>query len=198
MSLWGWRDGSAVRYTHCSHRGLELSSWDPHGGSHPSVTPVHRSVCQAGWLLRLRWNAKAEGPLCMLGPARESQALGTHCLGSKVTKWKGPDLWFKQPEFKSWSSQWLTIILLLSWKRNLDPSASVYSFLNLGHVFLFLVTVTIYPKKITCGTRRLFGHTVYGAQLEVLCTVKLQVFGHIASTHPGRRQQWLSYSPYLL
>jgi len=33
----GWRDGSAVKSTDCSSRGLEFNSQQPHGGSKPSV-----------------------------------------------------------------------------------------------------------------------------------------------------------------
>jgi hypothetical protein len=32
-----WRDGSAVKSTGCSSRGLEFNSQQPHGGSQPSV-----------------------------------------------------------------------------------------------------------------------------------------------------------------
>ena len=34
---WAWRDGSAVRSTHCSSRGPEFNSQQPHGDSQPSV-----------------------------------------------------------------------------------------------------------------------------------------------------------------
>jgi hypothetical protein len=33
----GWRDGSAVKSTDCSSRGLEFNSQQLHGGSQPSV-----------------------------------------------------------------------------------------------------------------------------------------------------------------
>jgi hypothetical protein len=33
----GWRDGSEVKSTDCSSRGLEFNSQQPHGGSQPSV-----------------------------------------------------------------------------------------------------------------------------------------------------------------
>jgi hypothetical protein len=33
----GWRDGSEVKSTDCSSRGLELNSQQPYGGSQPSV-----------------------------------------------------------------------------------------------------------------------------------------------------------------
>ena len=33
----GWRDGSAVKSTDCSSRGLEFKSYQPHGGSQSSV-----------------------------------------------------------------------------------------------------------------------------------------------------------------
>jgi len=33
----GWRDGSVVKSTDCSSRGLEFNSQQPHGGSQPSV-----------------------------------------------------------------------------------------------------------------------------------------------------------------
>jgi hypothetical protein len=33
----GWRDGSAVKSTDCSSRGLEFKSQQPHGGSQPHV-----------------------------------------------------------------------------------------------------------------------------------------------------------------
>jgi hypothetical protein len=33
----GWRDGSVVKSTDCSSRGLEFNSQKPHGGSQPSV-----------------------------------------------------------------------------------------------------------------------------------------------------------------
>ena len=36
----GWRDGSAVKSTDCSFRGLEFNSQQPHGGSQP---PIMRS-----------------------------------------------------------------------------------------------------------------------------------------------------------
>jgi hypothetical protein len=36
-SLEGWRDGSAVKSTDCSSRGLEFNSQQPHGGSQPSA-----------------------------------------------------------------------------------------------------------------------------------------------------------------
>jgi hypothetical protein len=32
-----WREGSAVRSTDCSSRGLEFNSQQQHGGSQPSV-----------------------------------------------------------------------------------------------------------------------------------------------------------------
>jgi len=35
--VWGWRDGSVVKSTDCSSRGLEFKSQQPHGGSQPSV-----------------------------------------------------------------------------------------------------------------------------------------------------------------
>jgi hypothetical protein len=37
MFLQGWRDGSVVKSTDCSIRGLEFSSQQPHDGSQPSV-----------------------------------------------------------------------------------------------------------------------------------------------------------------
>jgi hypothetical protein len=33
----GWRDGSVVKSTDCSSRGLKFNSQQPHGGSQPSV-----------------------------------------------------------------------------------------------------------------------------------------------------------------
>jgi hypothetical protein len=33
----GWRDGSAIKSTDCSSRGLEFKFQQPHGGSQPSV-----------------------------------------------------------------------------------------------------------------------------------------------------------------
>ena len=33
----GWRDGSEVKSTDCSHIGPEFNSQKPHGGSQPSV-----------------------------------------------------------------------------------------------------------------------------------------------------------------
>jgi hypothetical protein len=33
----GWRGGSAAKSTHCSSRGPEFNSQQPHGGSQPSV-----------------------------------------------------------------------------------------------------------------------------------------------------------------
>jgi hypothetical protein len=36
-TVWGWRDGSAIKSTDCSSRGTEFSSQQPHGSSQPSV-----------------------------------------------------------------------------------------------------------------------------------------------------------------
>jgi hypothetical protein len=39
----GWKDGLAVKTTHCSYRGAKFNSQHPHGGSQPSlISPIHR------------------------------------------------------------------------------------------------------------------------------------------------------------
>jgi hypothetical protein len=42
----GWRDGSAVKSTDCSSRGLEFKSQQPHGGSQPSVMGSNAGVSE--------------------------------------------------------------------------------------------------------------------------------------------------------
>jgi hypothetical protein len=41
----GWRDGSVVKSTPYSSRGLGFNSQHPHGGSQLSVTPVPGDLC---------------------------------------------------------------------------------------------------------------------------------------------------------
>jgi hypothetical protein len=50
---WGWRDGSGVKSTGCSSRGLGFNSQHPHGSLQLFVTPVpgdltlsHRQTCR--------------------------------------------------------------------------------------------------------------------------------------------------------
>jgi hypothetical protein len=35
--VWGWKDGSEVKSTDCSFRGVEFNFQQPYGGSQPSV-----------------------------------------------------------------------------------------------------------------------------------------------------------------
>jgi hypothetical protein len=44
MSPGSWRDGSAVKSTDYSSRGLEFDSQQPHGGSQPPVTGIWHSL----------------------------------------------------------------------------------------------------------------------------------------------------------
>jgi hypothetical protein len=39
INIWSWINGSAVKFTSCSFRGLGFSSQHPHGSSQPSETP---------------------------------------------------------------------------------------------------------------------------------------------------------------
>lgn len=46
----GWRDGSAVKGSSCSCRGLEINSQHPHDGCQQSITPVAEDLTPSSGL----------------------------------------------------------------------------------------------------------------------------------------------------